>query len=198
MSLSLRQMMNRIYKDLDDGFDIPREDAQKIKSSKGSAVYGEINQQALSILLDYLKLKPKDTFYDLGSGVGKVIIQTGLSTNVGKAFGIELSLARYQEALLALEKAHEFSPTLNARLNFLNEDLLLTDLTKASVIYTCSTAFSQAFMNRLVERLSQFKHPFRLISLQDLPETKNFKLRDILKLDMSWIRKTPVHIYERL
>ena len=59
--LTLRQIMNRIYKDL-GGFEIPREDEQVVRKSKGSPIYGEINYQALSILLDYLKLGPEDTF----------------------------------------------------------------------------------------------------------------------------------------
>ena len=195
--LSLRQTMNRIYKDADDGFQIPREDEQAVKKSKGSPIYGEINQKALSTLLDYLNLGPKDIFYDLGSGVGKVVLQTVLTTNVGQAYGIELSATRYQEAKAALEKAKSIASLTPGRLKFLNQDLLLADLSKATVVYTCSTAFSAGFMTKLTERLSQFKQPFRLVSLQDLPTTKNFELLDILKLDMSWTRKAPVHIYRR-
>jgi hypothetical protein len=194
--LTLRQIMNRIYKDL-EGFEIPHEDELAVKKSKGSPVYGEINQQALNILLSYLKLGPEDIFYDLGSGVGKVITQTVLSTPVGQAFGIELSSARFEEALLALKRTQEYVPDIQKRLKFINEDLLTTDLSKATVIYTCSTAFSQAFMNKLTKRLLEFRQPFRLVSLQELPEIGKFKLLKILKLDMSWTRKSPVHIYER-
>jgi hypothetical protein len=189
--------MNRIYKDL-EGFEIPREDEQWVRKSKGSPIYGEINQQALSYLLDYLQLAPKDVFYDLGSGVGKVVMQTALSTPVGRAAGVELSVARYEEALVALERACNYETNLSKRVQFYNEDLLTTNLHKATVIYTCSTAFSQSFMKKLSEHLANFKHNFKLISLQDLPESPDFELLEILKLDMSWTRKAPVHIYRRL
>ena len=194
--LTLRQIMNRIYKDL-GGFEIPREDEQAVRKSKGSPIYGEINQQALNILLSYLKLGPKDIFFDLGSGVGKVIMQTVLSTPVGRAMGVELSSARFEEALTALKRAQDFEPLVPKRLKFLNEDLLTTDLSKATVIYTCSTAFSQAFMNKLTARLAEYRQPFRLVSLQELPERSEFKHLETLKLDMSWTRKSPVHIYKR-
>lgn len=194
--LSLRQTMNRIYKDL-EGFKIPKEDEKTVRISKGSPIYGEINQQALNYLLDYLKLGPHDIFYDLGSGVGKVVMQTALRTSVHKAFGIELSSARYQEAQVALERARQLDSQLNTRIKFMNEDLLHTNLSKASVIYTCSTAFSQEFMKRVTHRLAQFKQPFRLVSLQDLPKSPDFELIDILKLDMSWVRKASVHVYRR-
>jgi len=194
--LTLRQIMNRIYKDL-GGFEIPREDELAVRKSKGSPVYGEINLQALNILLDYLKLKEKDIFFDLGSGVGKVIMQTALRTPVGRALGVELSSARFEEAIVALKRATTFEPHITKRLKFINADLMTTDLSKATVIYTCSTAFSQAFMNKLTGRLAELTHPYRLVSLQELPETSAFKLLDTLKLDMSWTRKTPVHIYQR-
>lgn len=194
--LSLRQIMNRIYEDL-GGFKIPKEDAQIVKQSKGSPIYGEINHQALGHLLDYLRLGPKDVFYDLGSGVGKVIVHSVLATKVGRALGVELSKVRYQEALTALKRAQSFEPRIRERLKFLNQDLLTTNLGDATVIYTCSTAFSQLFMNRMTERLLEFKQPYKLVSLQELPENKSLKKLDTLRLDMSWMRKSPVHIYQR-
>ena len=75
-------------------------------------------------------------------------MQTVLSTKVGQALGVELSTARFSEALMALKRAEDFVPQVPKRLKFLNEDLLTTDLSQATVIYTCSTAFSQAFMNK--------------------------------------------------
>ena len=194
--LSTRQFMNRIYKDL-CGFDIPATDTQVIKKSKGSPVYGEIKHTALTKLLDYLALTPADTFYDLGSGVGKVILHTALTTGVKKAIGVELSTARHQEAEIAFARARDFSPSLEERVRFINQDLMSVDLSDATVIYTCSTAFSLKFMVEVTKRLGQFTQPFRLVTLQELPLEKHFRLIQTLRLDMSWLRNTAVHVYER-
>lgn len=194
--LSTRQIINRIYKDI-EGFEIPRADEKRVRQSKGSPLYGEINYQALNKLLSFLKLRSNDIFYDLGSGVGKVITQTLLTTPVKQAVGVELSKVRHDDALLALKRADEFDASIQRRVQLLNEDLLQVDLTRATVIYTCSTAFSQLFMNKMTKRLASFDHAFKLISLQDLPDHPDFKLNATLRLDMSWLRSTPVHIYQR-
>lgn len=194
--LSPRQIMNRIYKDI-CGFEIPKADEKAIKQSKGSPTYGEINHQALVKLLDYLKLTSDDVLYDLGSGVGKVVLQTALLTPVKKAVGVELSTNRHQDAELALANARSFAKDIDQRCLFTNADLMSVDLTAATVVYTCSTAFSAGFMNQVTKRLGEFSHNFRLISLQDLPNERHFILIDKLRLDMSWIRNTPVYIYRR-
>lgn len=193
--LSPQQIMNRIFHDI-DGFDIPKNDEKKVRQSKGSPIYGEINFQSLNKLLNHLKLGNNDVFYDLGSGVGKVVIQTALTSPIKKSIGVELSLVRYEDAKKALKIATQFDQTLPSRCRFVNADMLTVDLSDASVVYTCSTAFSEQFMKKITSYLASFKQPFRLVSLQDLPDTKHFTLIERLKLNMSWARNTPVYIYQ--
>ena len=194
--LSLRQIMNPIYKDI-CGFHIPRPEEALIRKCKGSPVYGEINHQSLTNLITYLKLTKNDVFYDLGSGVGKVVLHTALCAPVKKAVGIELSKTRHHDALQALANAKSLINKPIEKCSFINADLMTVDLSNATVIYTCSTAFSLGFMKSVVQYLSTLPQEFRLVTLQDLPHNGPFKLIDKLKLDMSWARKTPVHIYKR-
>jgi hypothetical protein len=194
--LSLRQKMNRIYKDI-SGFEIPKSEEQIIKKSQGSPVYGEITLTSLDKLFDFLKLKASDVLFDLGSGVGKVVIHTASVTPVKKAVGVELSKARHDDALAAYQNALEYFPQIKGRCQFLCGDLMEADLKQATVIYTCSTAFSIKFMNQIARMLTKYTHPFRLITLQELPVERAFRRTDTIKLDMSWVRQTPVHIYER-
>jgi hypothetical protein len=194
--LTPRQIMNRIYKDI-CGFEIPKDDEQQVRKSKGSPVYGEINHISIAKLLEYLNLSKQDIFYDLGSGVGKVVVQTALFSDVKKAVGIELSEQRHRDAQMALDRAILWEPSIKKRCELKNADLMETDLSKATVVYTCSTAFSARFMNQVTKRLAKFTHDFRLVTLQDLPFSKNFLLVDTIYLNMSWIRHTPVYIYRR-
>lgn len=196
MQLTEKQIMNRLYKDI-CGFEIPKNDVQQVKSSKGSPVYGEITVTSTNKLFSHVKLTNKDVLYDLGSGVGKVVLYAGLFSRVKKAIGVELSAVRHQESLLALKRAHEVDAHIAKRCQFQNADILTLDLSPASVIYTCSTAFSLDFMRKLTAHLASFTHNFRLISLQELPNTRYFDELAILRLDMSWQRATPVYIYRR-
>ena len=52
-------------------------------------------------------------------------------------------------------------------------------------------------MKKVADYLVSFTHQFRLVTLQDLPSHRHFKLIDQIKLNMSWVRNTPVNIYER-
>jgi ribosomal protein L16/L10AE len=194
--LSTRQIMNRIYKDI-CGFKIPKIDEKNVRESKGSPVYGEITHQSVNKLLDYLNLGTKDIFFDLGSGVGKVVLQTALITPIKKAIGIELSEVRHKDAISALEKAMQWVPDIYHKCEFRNADLMTQDLSQATVIYSCSTAFSLGFMKKITKRLAEYTHKFRVITLQDLPDERYFTLIDKIRLDMSWIRSTQVFIYKR-
>ncbi len=194
--LTTRQKLNHIFKDI-SGFDIPKEDEKAVRESKGSPIYGEINHQALSKLLTHLKAGERDILYDLGSGVGKVVIHALLASKIKKAYGVELSEARHNEALQARTRAQEFDNSIAKRCVLLNDDLLNITPSDATIIYTCSTAFSKIFMKKLVIHLSALRNPFALVTLQELPETSHFILQDKLKLDMSWTRQTAVHIYRK-
>lgn len=195
-NLSVRQIMNRIYKDI-DGFVIPKNDEKIVKKSLGSPIYGEISIQALDKLLSYLNPKEDDVLVDLGCGVGKVVLQTLLTTKVRSCIGVELSENRYHDALKAKENSLQFDHSIKQRAVFINDDMLAIDLSVASIIYTCSTAFSDKFMKKISQHLSVLKHNFRLVSLQELPCLKYFHHIETIKLHMSWVKNTAVYIYQK-
>jgi hypothetical protein len=193
--LSTRQIMNRIYKDI-CGFEISRTEEKKVRESKGSPVYGEITLASTVKLFDHLGLTSQDTLYDLGSGVGKLILYAALFTSVRRAVGVELSKTRHTDSITALKRALLFGQ-ISERCTFFNDDLLRVNLSDATVIYTCSTAFSMDFMRKLTAHVSRFSQAYKLVTLQDLPNERSFHLIDRLKLDMTWQRNATVHIYQR-
>jgi SAM-dependent methyltransferase len=191
-----KKYMRMLYKDV-SGYFIPKTEEQQIKNAKSSAVYGEITFSSLNKALEKVNLGPKDVFYDLGSGVGKVIMQAALAGGAKSYIGLELSKLRYDASIKALQMAKDLKIIKNAsKVNFYCEDFLQADLSKATVIYTCSTAFSIKFMALLAEKLSSLKKGLRVISLQDFPEGFGFELLEVMKLDMTWTRKTSVYFYE--
>ena len=69
------------------------------------------------------------------------------------------------------------------------------DLSDATAIYTCSTAFPSALMDRMVFRLAALRTGLVLVSVRDLDENPYFEPVDELRLDMSWKRRCRVYVY---
>ncbi|CAD7926709.1 unnamed protein product [Amoebophrya sp. A120] len=140
-------------------------DALKQTSTSGSSpTYGEITAEGLHTLFANVgKLDGSDVFYDLGSGVGRAVMRTYLNYNVKKAVGIEYSKTRHERALEGGETllAHlrndtTLSGATLSRLldgtksfEFRHADFLQTNLSDATLIYTCSACFSPELLDML-------------------------------------------------
>src|SRR6476469_1853526 len=74
--------------------------------------YGEITYPGITRLLDFANIGADDVICDLGSGVGKVVIQSFLKTPAKRCFGIEASQARYASSTEVLRRLREESPDL--------------------------------------------------------------------------------------
>lgn len=178
---------------------IPQHERQLITTNGGGPVYGEILHSSLKILLDDLKVKNSDVFYDLGSGTGKVTLQAYLDYPFKKAVGIELSPTRCQHSINA--KSHleqQLAIESNRKLDFKNENILNYDINDATIIFMCSTCFPQELMISLTQKLSKLKKGLKLLSLKQLPEYEkfNFKLIKEYHLPMSWSKSSVVYLYE--
>lgn len=189
-----RRLIRQLYRGV-DVFEIPREEEKAVFSSRGSPVYGELMPAAIGHMLDYLALGESDVFYDLGSGSGKVVLQTALTAPARKCVGVELAATRVAEARRVLAAARRRGLLRARACSFRHEDFMKTYLKDATVIYTCSTAFSSRFMNMVAARIARIGRSLRLLSLQDLDPRRGFTEIDVLRLDASWQRRTPVHVY---
>ncbi|WP_181233395.1 hypothetical protein [Enhygromyxa salina] len=193
-----RAELRRLYRGLRlDGFEIPTGDRRAVERSAGSPIYGELRPTATIRLLARLGLGRRDQFVDLGSGLGKVVLLAAMTTPVGRALGVELSATRVDVAARVLAQAQRERVAGTRRASFVRADMLRHPLDQATVIYTCSTAFSSAFMARLQRRMVELPRLRTLVSLQDFDPHPAFELREVVRLDASWKRGTKVHIYAR-
>jgi SAM-dependent methyltransferase len=191
-----RATLRQLYRGL-DGFPISSADEHRVARSDGSATYGELLPTATLRMLAQLDLDRRDQFVDLGAGIGKVVLLAAMTTAVGNVLGVELSAERVAVAQQALTRARRARVHGVGRVRMLEADMLRCPLDDASVIYTCSTAFSSAFMRRLVRRLAKLPKLRMLVSLQDLDPHRAFELRETMRLDASWTRRTEVYVYSR-
>lgn len=89
----------------------------------------------LSTIFTHLDLKPGTTFYDLGSGYGKVIVYGALLFPEVQFKGIEILEERYKIS----DEAIQLSQLSNA--SVIHADLLLSDISDGDVFYIYNPLF---------------------------------------------------------
>jgi len=217
----LIQYMNKKYVGI-TGFGIPQAESDCIIAAKGAPTYGEIKPESLAELAEYINFTQDDVFYDFGSGVGKVTIQIFLTTPAKKSVGIELSDTRYNNAQKVRKEImrdvkngdlfdfqerldEEFWACKNPekrvnfkkkKLAFQHKNFMKAKYKDATVIFMCSTCFSDELMQELTDLFAQLTDGLRVITLKRLPEHSQFTLLKTLTLPMTWSETTPVHVYQ--
>jgi len=181
-----------------NGYDVPLASESLVERRQSSPMYGEILPESTATLLDYLDLNRDDVLFDLGSGVGKFILQAALTHSVRRCVGVELVKPRHLISEDVLETARGLGLLQTEDVEFRCWDFMRTELDQATIIYTCSTAFSQELLQKLAARMADLSPNTLFVSLQDLDETPWFVLEDVLQLDMSWAPARDVHIYRHV
>jgi hypothetical protein len=189
-----RMAARRLYRGI-DGFLIPKLEERCVRQSRGSPLYGEITPMSVQRLLARLDLTPRDAFYDLGSGIGKVVVQAAMTVPLKKCVGIELARSRVLIARSVLRKARKQGLIKARRCSFRNEDFLDSELGDATVVYSCSTAFSLGFMRMVMRKLEGIGRELTFVTLQEPEPRRRFDRLETLRLDTTWARRTEVHVY---
>lgn len=140
-------------------------DEQKV----GSPVYGEITQKGTQAIINkFTEHFHKDTvFYDLGSGLGKMVFHVGLVVGA-KSTGIEYSKERHSGAT----KIKEFYIPDYENISFKNDNVLNVDISDATVVYMDNTVFPDNICLETYNNISSgclllYKKKFRSKNIQE-------------------------------
>lgn len=189
-----RALLRHLYGDR-HGYDTLPLDERAVAAVGSDAMYGELMPSAADRLFDALALGPKDELFDLGSGVGKVVLHAALSRPLRRAVGIEMMASRHDQAVEVLEMIERRDLLRTECCELWCGDFMRLPLTGATVVYTCSTAFPDALLTRLARRLRRLPKLRRFVSLRDLEDARGFEIVEVLRLDTSWKRRAPVWVY---
>lgn len=157
--------------------------------------YGEILYPSVNTIIEYLDIKEDDIFYDFGSGVGKVGLQFFLKSPVKKVSGIEFSVKRHLVAEKIYKQVQREFPELflnNRSLKSIQGDFMQADIRDATIIYTCSTCFSEELLAELGALFDQCPNLRYIVSMKPLPV--KLPLDTILEIECTW-DKTKCHVY---
>lgn len=180
------------------GFGIGSKEEQIIRNCGGAPTYGEITPAAVKTLLENPRLKfgPKERFYDLGSGVGKMVIQIAAAGT--PSVGIELSLKRHQLALEGLQEAVKQNIVKKDMVRLRNENIINASIGDATIVYMASTCFSDELMQTMMKRLANLKPGLRVLTLRELPKNSKelgFEHIETLSVPMTWSSNVSLYCY---
>jgi hypothetical protein len=150
-------------------------------------------------LLDLLELDASSTLCDLGSGIGRVVLQAALQSDMQSAVGLELSDSRLEQAEAAATVLTGLGQRLRP-LRFVRADLGSCDLAAAaggaSHYFMCSTSFGAALCRSLAERLAAAPGFHVLVTSRPLPpQVHLIKAGEVRGVEYSWIKDGSLHVY---
>lgn len=144
---NLGQILNEIYKTS------PYLKYKNKTDFKGehNELYGEVTKKCTDGIVNQFKehFNENTVFYDLGCGLGKMVIHIGLQYNPKKSCGIEYSKERIQAGFDLKEKYCKDNDTIS----FIEGDLFSNDFRDATVVYVDNTAMSHELTQKIVDML---------------------------------------------
>ena len=146
-----------------------------------SNVYGEISMNGVYKLNNDLE-EVCGTFYDIGSGNGKLILQMSLISNFDKYVGVEISKIRHLYAL-------EINKYSSLDVTFINDDVLNVDLSDAGFVFINDIMFDDKLTNSIVDKIPVGCY---FTSVYD----NSHKFVKTIYLSVSWMsQEIPFNIY---
>lgn len=195
-------LLQSIYSELENtfyskgGYVIPDKERRTIDSTGGSSSYGEILPEGVDQLVLLLALDESSILCDLGSGLGRAVLQVALTTPVKLAMGLELSSSRVDQAneALAMLQRHDVQ---HPPVQFIEADLSTCNLDQATHFYLCSTAFGAALCRSIAERLSASPNFQALVTSRQLPTQPYLLKIGEFNCQYSWTATGTGYVYAK-
>lgn len=194
------------------------------------STYGEITPVGIRQLgramgIDDIEHHQPSYFIDLGSGVGKLVVQAYLEwPQVIHSVGVELAKSRVgrareawtamvasgeadglRQAAVALawkSNASSINSTsdVSSGVHFIEGDMFEVDVSKATHVYIASLCFDDVILGRLADKLSsEASNLLVAVSLRRFPDgLAGFHIKARPQIEMSWTKGSsiPAYIYE--
>lgn len=151
--------------------------------------YGEILYPALNKLINRVPLHADDVFVDLGSGIGKALVQVFLNSPVREARGIEIVHHLHQQAVSIAARIERELPIFymdKRKLQFFLGDFLSFPLADATVIFLCSPCFTQQTLNQLGVLINGTPRIQSVLTLRPIANLTRLAFKETIRLECSW------------
>ena len=179
------------------GFVLPEEEHRNILRQGGDPTYGELLPAGVDKLVRILGLDSSASFYDLGAGTGKAMLQlAAMEPSLTKAVGIELSPTRLEYATLAHERLQAAGVAMcpvELREGNIEQDIYRD----ATHVFVSSVCFDDVLLRKIAANLGASPAFRVLVSLRQLPIQPHILLLGRTTLTCSFHGAQPTFIYVR-
>ncbi|XP_018022161.1 histone-lysine N-methyltransferase, H3 lysine-79 specific isoform X2 [Hyalella azteca] len=162
------------------------EDPEKLNQYEpfSPEVYGETSYELICQVIDQIHITEEDTFIDLGSGVGQVVLQMAAATLCKRCYGIEKADTpyRYSETMVKLYKRWlAWYGKKHGEYKLVQGDFLQKQhrewITSSTIVFVNNFAFGPTVDHMLKEVFADLKDGARIISSKSFCPT-NFRITD--------------------
>lgn len=161
----------------------------RLSCVSGNLTYGEMFYPSVKQLIKKIDFSSAPIFLDLGSGLGKFILQVFMQTTSSKVIGIEFRRELSEQSSEAIRFIHEAFPFFweNGRqLKVVEGDFLKKDWEHANIVYACSTCFHSDLLAAIGERINKEFSVKQVFSLRPLPTLERLSLKEVFTVECSW------------
>jgi len=170
--------------------------------------YGEIKPKGAQVLFAHpsFHLSADDVFYDLGSGVSRLVAEAGVVGGARRSVGVELSTNRHDLACAGLRNVADVMtsgfPAITKRrqLEARRADILQANLSDATAVFVNNLCFRDEFNTALAKKLSkQLKQGARIASSKELKmssDSNRLTPNGQIEVEVSWKPLQTLYLYK--
>jgi hypothetical protein len=183
-------------------------DLNIISAPESGTTYGEVSLAGIKALYEKFKIyspvvkcpQNRRKFYDLGSGVGKVVVGIATLCPEFECYGFEIIPERARLAVQAVGKLH--STSLQRRIHLMGQSFLDPSvvLREASWIFISNLCFDPETQASIAQRLQELEPGAIIICSRQLAlsQTQFATLETACVIPMSWSNSSSCWIYRRV
>ena len=172
-----------------------------VKGNKVITTYGEMNYEGLEKLYGELKKDfTFDSFIDIGSGRGKLVLYMAGFPEIAKSYGVEIvdERASYADEMKSKLEKYDF---IN-KVEFFNKSMFeinykdLFKSKKTPLIWISNLCFDSEITAKLIDQLVEQMPKGTIISCSKIMNQDKLTHIKDMKIPMSWSSDSNVHIYQ--
>jgi hypothetical protein len=170
-------------------------------NSLNNTTYGEMNYEGIDIINKKLNISNSfNTFIDIGSGRGKLVLWYGMEPGITKSIGIELVESRHKDAIELKEKLSDAK--LSKTVEFINGDFMnikfssMLNPDSKVLIWMSNLCFPPSITDKIFGKIANEFSKDTIICCSKITSEPKVSLIDEINIPMSWTKNSTVYVYK--
>lgn len=169
-------------------------------NSQNNTTYGEMNYDGITMINDKFNTSNQfDTFIDIGSGRGKLVLWYAVQPNINNSIGIEIVESRHKDAIKLKEQLGY--PDITKSVQFICKDFAdinFSSLIKPNsrvLIWMSNLCFSPTITDKIFSKIIKDFPKGTVICCSKETSNTGVTLIEKITVPMSWTSNSNVYVY---